>query len=76
MPGNRPGLATGFGDRVVSSMEYTDFQRSSSKPVSFDSLRYNDSEGSHGDADGSLDAEVRTSKISGRFCGMGREEPP
>lgn len=45
MPGNRPGLATGFGDRVVSSMEYTDFQRSSSKPVSFDSLRYNDSEG-------------------------------
>ncbi|MDB4268185.1 hypothetical protein N9868_02045 [Akkermansiaceae bacterium] len=45
LPENRPGLATGFGERMASSMAYTDFHRSSTKPIAFSSLRYNDSEG-------------------------------
>ncbi|MGJ8695941.1 MAG: hypothetical protein ACSHYF_06455 [Verrucomicrobiaceae bacterium] len=44
-PVNRPGLATGFGERMDSSMGYTDFVRGSSKPISVSMIRYNDEEG-------------------------------
>ena len=44
-PQNRPGLATGFGERVESSTAYTDFHRASTKPLALSSLRYNDSVG-------------------------------
>jgi hypothetical protein len=41
----RPGLATGWGDKRQSQLGYTSFQRASSKPAGTDMIFYNDAEG-------------------------------
>ena len=41
----RPGLGTGWGDKVKSNISYTNFARSSSKPTGVSSIYYNDKEG-------------------------------
>ena len=41
----RPGLGTGWGNEVTSSVGYTSFTRASSKPASVASIYYNDKEG-------------------------------
>lgn len=42
---NRPGLGTGWGDSVKSTISYTKFEREGSKPRSLDVIYYNDKEG-------------------------------
>ena len=44
-PTERPGLGTGWGNDVASSVNFTNFQRNSSNPVSISSIYYNDEEG-------------------------------
>ena len=41
----RPGLGTGWGDDVESSVNYTTFTRASTKPAGISSIYYNDKEG-------------------------------
>lgn len=41
----RPGIATGWGREISSSMSYSDFQRASPKPKYVTTIRYNDEEG-------------------------------
>ncbi|WP_435690876.1 hypothetical protein [Rubritalea sp.] len=41
----RPGLGTGFGEEVESSISYTEFKRSGQKPSSVNVIYYNDKQG-------------------------------
>ena len=41
----RPGLGTGWGDDVASTVNYTTFKRASANPASMASIYYNDQEG-------------------------------
>jgi len=42
---NRPGIATGWGDEIKSSVSIGSFRRASSSPASIASIYYNDKEG-------------------------------
>jgi hypothetical protein len=44
-PKSRPGLGTGWGNRISSNLGYTSFRRNSSKPNSISSIYYNDKDG-------------------------------
>ena len=44
-PKERPGLGTGWGDDISSSVNFTSFTRASDRPVSISSIYYNDKEG-------------------------------
>jgi len=44
-PQERPGLGTGWGDDIASSVSYSSFQRASKKPNSISTIYYNDKEG-------------------------------
>jgi len=44
-PQERPGLGTGWGDDLVSSVNFTSFTRASARPASIASIYYNDKEG-------------------------------
>jgi hypothetical protein len=44
-PQERPGLGTGWGDDLASSVNYTNFQRANAQPSSIASIYYNDEEG-------------------------------
>lgn len=44
-PQERPGLGTGWGDDVASSVNYTNFHRANAHPASMASIYYNDAEG-------------------------------
>lgn len=44
-PQERPGLGTGWGNDVASSVNFTNFHRASNTPASISSIYYNDSEG-------------------------------
>ncbi len=41
----RPGLGTGFGDKISAEMSYASFSRASKNPAGLESIYYNDKEG-------------------------------
>lgn len=60
----RPGLGTGWGEDLASSVNYTNFQRASKQPTAISSIYYNDKEG----------IKAMTSRFSSK--GKGLEETP
>jgi len=44
-PAQRPGLATGWGERKKSNIRFVEFERSSDKPAGTDRIYYNDEKG-------------------------------
>lgn len=45
VPAQRPGLGTGWGDEVASTVGLTEFARAASRPAGTDAIWYNDREG-------------------------------